>query len=44
MILPPALVEVRSHVSSENVCGPCSQYDDVPWTVVVEEVPGKLVA
>src|SRR4051812_1542253 len=44
MILPPWLLDVRTHASSENVCGPDCQYGDAPWTVVVLFEPGKLVA
>ncbi len=44
MILPPVVVEVRSQTSSENVWGPDCQYGETPWTVAVEEVPGKFVA
>ena len=44
MILPPVFVDVLSHVSSENVCGPDCQYGETPWTGAVLDVPGKFVA
>ena len=44
MILPPLLVEVRSHASSEKVCGPDRQYGETPCTTLVLGVPGKSVA
>ena len=45
MILPPVVVDVLTHASSENVCGPDCQYgDDALHRRRVVEVPGKFVA
>ena len=45
MILPPVVVDVLTHASSENVCGPDCQYGEItPCTVPVLVVPGKFVA
>ncbi len=43
-ILPPVVVVVLNHASSENVCGPPCQYGDAAWTVDVLDVPGKPTA
>ena len=37
-------MDVRTHASIENACGPGCQYDDVPGTTEVSEVPAKRVA
>ncbi len=44
MIFPPVLVDVLSHASSENVCGPDCQNGEIMGTVPVMPVPAKAVA